>query len=65
LFADRIQNPQSIVPTATAMADSVCSHGITRFQPNSSTPRNVASLEEEGDQNLIADHWLDDISQHG
>ena len=43
LFADRIQNIEIAVPTATAMAENVCSHGGTRFQPNSRMPRNVAS----------------------
>ena len=43
LFADRIQNAEVAVPSATIAADNIESHGGTRFQPNSSTPRNVAS----------------------
>ena len=43
LFAERIQNAEIAVPSATIAAESVESHGGTRFQPNSSTPRNVAS----------------------
>ena len=43
LLAARIQNAEIAVPTATTIADSTCSHGGTRFQPNSMMPRNVAS----------------------
>src|SRR5262245_24255793 len=43
---DKIQNADINVPPATAMAESVCSHGGTRFQPNSITPRNVASRKK-------------------
>src|ERR1700752_436327 len=46
LLADRIQNADISVPIATATAASVCSHGGTRFQPNSNTPRNVASRKK-------------------
>jgi hypothetical protein len=46
LFADRIQNDESVVPIATTTAESVCSHGGTRFQPNSITPRKVASRKK-------------------
>jgi hypothetical protein len=34
------------VPVATAMAESVCSHGGTRSQPNSRMPRKVASRKK-------------------
>ena len=43
LLADRIQNADIDVPTATRIVDVTCSHFGTRFQPNSMTPRNVAS----------------------
>ena len=43
LLADRIQNADIAVPTATMTADSTCSQGGTRFQPNSRMPRKVAS----------------------
>ena len=43
LFAERIQNADSAVPTATITADAACSHFGTRSPPNSITPRNVAS----------------------
>ncbi len=43
LLADRIQNAEIAVPIATKIADIACSHGGTRFQPNSMTPRKVAS----------------------
>jgi hypothetical protein len=46
LLAERIQNADIRVPPATAIAESVCSHGGTRFQPNSITPRNVASRKK-------------------
>ena len=46
LFADRIQNADMAVPTATAMAAKTCSQGGTRFQPNSITPRKVASRKK-------------------
>ncbi len=46
LLAERIQNAEIAVPTATIAADIVSSHGGTRFQPNSSTPRNVASRKK-------------------
>jgi hypothetical protein len=46
LLADNIQNAESAVPIATAIAESVCNHGGTRFQPNSMTPRNVASRKK-------------------
>ncbi len=46
LLADRIQNADSPVPTATMMVESTCSHGGTRFQPNSMTPRKVASRKK-------------------
>src|SRR6266436_420819 len=46
LLADRIQNGDISVPTATAMADTVWSQGGTRFQPNSITPRKVASRKK-------------------
>ena len=42
-LAERIQNAEIAVPVATKIADMVCSQGGTRFQPNSMTPRNVAS----------------------
>ena len=43
LLADRIQNAEVAVPTATMAADSTCSQCGTRLKPNSMTPRNVAS----------------------
>ena len=43
LLAARIQNADSAVPTATTAADSTCSQGGTRLQPNSRMPRKVAS----------------------
>ncbi len=46
LFADNIVKAEPNVPNATAIAASVCSHGGTRSQPNSSTPRNVASRKK-------------------
>src|ERR1700730_18843016 len=46
LFADRIQKADMSVPPATAIADNVCSQGGTRFQPNSITPRKVASRKK-------------------
>ena len=46
VLAERIQNAEMAVPTATTTADSACSQGGTRFQPNSSTPRNVASRKK-------------------
>ena len=42
-LAERIQNADIAVPTATKIAAITCSQGGTRFQPNSITPRNVAS----------------------
>ena len=42
-LADRIQNAEIAVPMATTTADITCSQGGTRFQPNSITPRKVAS----------------------
>ena len=46
LLAERIQNADISVPAATAIAESVCSHGGMRFQPNSIAPRNVASRKK-------------------
>ncbi len=46
LLAERIQNAEIAVPTATAMAENTCSQGGTRFQPNSMMPRNVASRKK-------------------
>ena len=46
LLAERIQNAEIAVPTATIAAESVESQGGTRFQPNSSTPRKVASRKK-------------------
>ena len=42
-LADRIQNAEMRVPTATAMHEKVCRAGGTLFQPNSMMPRKVAS----------------------
>ena len=46
LLADRIQNADIAVPPATATAAKTCSQGGTRFQPNSITPRKVASRKK-------------------
>ena len=46
LLAERIQNAEIAVPNATIAADMKVSHGGTRFHPNSSTPRNVASRKK-------------------
>ncbi len=46
LFADKIQNAEIAVPTATAIAEKTCSQGGTRRQPNSITPRKVASRKK-------------------
>ena len=43
LFAARIQNAEIAVPTATAIGGEHLQPGGTRPQPNSRTPRNVAS----------------------
>jgi hypothetical protein len=45
-LAERIQNAETAVPNATIAAESVETQGGTRFQPNSSTPRNVASRKK-------------------
>jgi hypothetical protein len=45
-LAARIQNADIAVPPATKIADITCSQGGTRFQPNSMTPRNVASRKK-------------------
>ncbi|MND05586.1 hypothetical protein D3C83_264660 [compost metagenome] len=39
----RIQNADSEVPMATRNVAAMCSHGGTRFMPNSMMPRKVAS----------------------
>ncbi len=46
LLAERIQNAEIAVPIATKTADSTCSQGGTRCQPNSITPRKVASRKK-------------------
>ena len=46
LFAERIQNAEMAVPTATITAERTCSQGGTRLQPNSITPRKVASRKK-------------------
>src|SRR4029077_14104798 len=46
LLAERIQNADVAVPNATIAAESISSHGGTRLQANSSTPRNVASRKK-------------------
>src|SRR5687767_12127686 len=46
LFADRIQNAEMQVPNATTTQEVTCSQRGTRFQPNSITPRNVASRKK-------------------
>src|SRR5690606_16298272 len=43
LLADRIQNVESSVPSVTMQVERKCSRSDTRFQPNSITPRKVAS----------------------
>ena len=43
LLAARIQNVENSVPSATMQVARKCSFGDTRFQPNSITPRKLAS----------------------
>ncbi len=42
-FADRIQNAETSVPTATRRVAMKCMRSPTRSQPNSMIPRNDAS----------------------
>ncbi len=42
----RIQKAESVVPTATASAETRCTPGLTRFMPKSMIPRNVASRKK-------------------
>ncbi len=39
----RIQNAESVVPTATMAEEKMCTQFGTRFMPKSITPRKVAS----------------------
>src|SRR3546814_11313576 len=43
LLAEMIQNVDSSVPSATMQVEKKCTLCDTRLQPNSITPRNVAS----------------------
>src|SRR5690606_20223777 len=43
LLAEMIQNVEISVPSATMQVAKKCNRSDTRFQPNSITPRNVAS----------------------
>lgn len=45
-FADRIQNEEMKVPTATMTAENRCRPGGTLLRPNSSTPRKAASRKK-------------------
>ena len=46
LLAEMIQNVEISVPSATMQVAKKWSFGGTRFQPNSITPRNVASRKK-------------------
>ncbi len=42
----RIQNAESVVPSATIAAENTCIQPGTRFMPKSITPRKVASRKK-------------------
>ena len=46
LLADRIQNAEIAVPSATMQVAKKCTHFGTRFQPNSMMPRKPASRKK-------------------
>ena len=46
LLAERIQKVENSVPSATMQVEKKCSFGDTRFQPNSITPRKLASRKK-------------------
>jgi hypothetical protein len=54
--------PTESCPTATVMPDRVYSHGGTRLQPNSITPKR--RFEKKGNQTLMGDHRTDHIADH-
>ena len=61
LLAERIQNAEIAVPTATITADSTCSqrrHAVPAEQQDAEEGR----FEEEGGQHLVADQRADDVA---
>lgn len=45
-MADKIQKAERSVPKATMTVEAKCMRGLTRFQPNSITPKKEASRKK-------------------